>query len=200
MNKKITYKVTTVILSSIIGLSIPCYADDSSQVEKKSLLQSIIDKYIAASKTDEALKYLLDAKMDLSAAEHDLLLSNNITDATENIENTITYLEQAKNSAKPTIKNEIETLRQHLKLLEKKTLSKENNDLNNDVDQLLGVAQSTLTKAQEHTKSASSTKQKIIAINKEIQALRNQIEHNNLKEDYKSAMHSLNAIIDHMSK
>ena len=199
MNRKITYKfVGTLILASTIGLSLLSYADNTSKVEQKSLMQNIIEKYMAASNTDKTLKYLLDAKMDLSTAEHDLLLTHDKTQAKDNIENTISYLKKAKSSADDKIKNNIEALLKNLKSLEKKTLNSDSSGLNNDVDQLLGIAQSTLTKAQEHTSSSSLTKQKIADINDEIQSLRKQIEHMNLKEDYESAMNTLNTIINDM--
>ena len=199
MNRKITYKfVGTLILASTIGLSLPSYADNTSKVEQKSLMQNIIEKYMAASNTDKTLKYLLDAKMDLSTAEHDLLLTHDKIQAKNNIENAISYLTKAKSSANSKIKNSIEALLKNLKSLEKKTLSTDSSAPNNNIDQLLGMAQSTLSKALEHTSSSSLTKQKITDINKEIQALRKQIEHINLKDDYESAMNTLNTIINNM--
>ncbi len=160
-----------------------------------SLLQRIIDSYVNSSNTDKTLKHLLDAKMYLSTAEHDLLVSRDKQGAHDNIENALHFLAEASDVAKPANKTRIAGLVETLKRLEIKT---DNNNVqagkDNEVDKLLAVAQATLLKAK---KIASPEEVQAIAnINARIQKLREQIEHINLRDDYENNMHTLNDIIN----
>ncbi len=66
---------------------------DAPIAEKKSesLLQQLVNSYVNSSKEDNALRHLLDAKMYLSTAEHDLLVSHNKESAKGDIESSLRY-------------------------------------------------------------------------------------------------------------
>jgi len=159
-----------------------------------SLLQRIIDSYVNSSNTDKTLKHLLDAKMYLSTAEHDLLVSHDKQGAHDNIESSLHFLAQAIEVAKPANKTSISKLIETLKNLEKKTDNKAQAGKDNEVDKLLGVAQETLLKAKQI--ASPEEVPEITKINTSIQQLRKQIEHVNLRDDYEKSMHTLNEIIN----
>ena len=186
------------ILPLMLLISSQAFSDGPSnniQPEKpKSLLERLIDTYEESSKTDETLKHLLDAKMYLSTAEHDLLVSHDKQSAQNDIEKSLTYLLEAENSAKPEIKSRVIELSKTLKELEKKTASKKESGQSSDVNQLLGIAQGNLSKAKEN--ASAPVKIQIEALALRIQQIRQQIEHDNLRVDYESAMTTLGKIIN----
>lgn len=173
---------------------------DNKQTEEtpKSLMQKIVDSYMNASKTDSALKNLLDAKMYLSTAEHDLLVSYDKGSAQKDIENTLNYLLEARKIAKPNNQQAIDTLVQQLKSLEQKTAQTGDfkNENENETDKLLTEANKTLMKAKEN--AAKSTQNEIELVMTSISKIRNKIEHTNLRSDYETAMQSLNSIINNL--
>lgn len=158
-----------------------------------SLLQRIIDSYVSSANTDTTLKHLLDAKMYLSAAEHDLLIKHDKQDAHDNIQNALHFLSEALEVASPGVKTNVQALMQELKQLQKKTDESERAGKENEVDTLLMEAQTSLQKASKI--ASMDEKPEITRIDAAIQALRQKIEHINLKEDYKNSLHNLNTII-----
>ena len=169
-------------------------ADTSTDTEKpKSLLQQLVDSYLDSSATNTVLKHLLDAKMYLSTAEHDLLVSRDKESAQFDIENSINYLVEAEKIAQPEIKEGIVSLKENLKKLERKTKSSENIGKDSDTDKLLAIANTNLNNAKEA--ASPSVKAKIDEISFMIIDLQKEIEHANLREDYELSMSSLNSII-----
>lgn len=171
------------------------YAEEE---KSESLLQRIVDSYINSSKTDQTLKHLLDAKMYLSSAEHDLLVSQNKQSASRDIENALSYLNEAQQVAQADIKTQIKQLIQGLTGLKKKTLEETLVGQDNQADESLKIAQTKLLEAKNSPNVSLPTKKRIDIINEQIQQLRNQIEHTNLREDYEAAMNRLNRIIQHL--
>jgi len=170
----------------------------AEEEKSESLLQRIVDSYINSSKTDQTLKHLLDAKMYLSSAEHDLLVSQNKQSASRDIENALSYLSEAQQVAQPAIKTQIKQLIQGLSGLKKKTLEETVVGQDNQADESLKIAQTKLLEAKNSPDVSLTTKKRIDIINEQIQQLRNQIEHTNLREDYEAAMNHLNRIIQHL--
>ena len=166
----------------------------------KSLLQKIIDSYENASNTDKTLKHLLDAKMYLSTAEHDLLVSHDKNKAQNDIESSLRFLLEAEKTASTKIKKEVTSLTLRLKALEKITAEKPEIGLDNEVDQLLNEAQAKVLEAKEKSSSLPNRQQRIEDINQKIQVLRKQIAHEDLREDYELSMIALNKIIMNLSK
>ncbi len=163
--------------------------------QPESLLQRIVDSYVDSSNTNETLKYLLDAKMYVSTAEHDLLVSQDKERAQVDIENAIAYLIEAEGVAKPDVKKQISFLIPKLKKLEKKTLKEKLIDQDSQVNFLLKEAQKKLLETHSLDHVSESTKQKIKEISSSIQELRMKIEHSNLRDDYEKIMNTLNNII-----
>ncbi len=196
----LTIKILLALSVTVAGLQ--SFAEEldkpinTSTKEKppQSLLQRIIDSYVSSSNTDKTLKHLLDAKMYLSTAEHDLLVSHDKQGAHDNIENSLHFLAEANTVASPDNKTRISKLIETLKRLEIKTDNNVQAGKDNEVDKLLGVAQTTLLKAKEI--ASPEEVQEIANINTRIQKLREQIEHINLRDDYEQNMHILNDIIN----
>lgn len=190
----IMVSVCLLVLSSLAVAKDTPASDDTANQKEDSLLQRIVDSYISSSNTDKTLKHLLDAKMYLSTAEHDLLVSHDKKSAHENIESTLQFLAEAVDVAKPDIKTRVTTLIETLKVLEQRTDNKAQAGKDSEVDDLLGVAQKNLLKANDL--ASSEEKQEIAIINTSIQRLRNKIEHVNLRDDYEKSMQTLNEIIN----
>ena len=186
------------ILSLMWLTSSQAFSDSSTNntppEKAKSLLERLVETYEESSKTDETLKHLLDAKMYLSTAEHDLLVSHDKQNAQNDIEKSLTYLLEAENSAKPEIKSRVIELSKTLKKLEKKTASMKESLHSSDVYQLLGVAQVNLDKAKNNATAPMKTQ--IEALSLRVQQIRQQLEHDNLRVDYESAMTTLGQIIN----
>ncbi len=186
--------VCLLVLSSLALAKDTPDSDDTANQKEDSLLQRIVDSYISSSNTDKTLKHLLDAKMYLSTAEHDLLVSHDKKSAHEDIESTLQFLAEAVDVAKPDIKTRVIALIETLKVLEQRTDNKAQAGKDNEVDDLLGVAQKNLLKASDI--ASPEEKQEIAKINNSIQRLRNKIEHVNLRDDYEKSMQTLNEIIN----
>ena len=159
-----------------------------------SLLQRIVNSYVNSSNTDKTLKHLLDAKMYLSTAEHDLLVSHDKQQAHDNIESSLHFLAESLEVANPANKSRISKLIETLKILEKKTDNKVQAGKDNEVDTLLGAAQETLLKAKEI--ASPEEVQEIVRINANIHQLRQKIEHVNLRDDYENSMRAINDVIN----
>ncbi len=171
----------------------PVPTEKKQENTSKSLLQRLLDSYEESSKTDETLKYLLDAKMYLSTAEHDLLVSQDKESAQTDIQNSLSYLQQAEKIAKPEIKDKIAKLHSAMQKLKDKTTNKKELGLDNDVARLLNTSETNLGKAKEQ--ASAPVKIQIEALILRIRQLRQQIEHENLRADYESAMKTLADII-----
>lgn len=190
----IMVSVCLLVLSSLALAKDTPDSDDTANQKEDSLLQRIVDSYISSSNTDKTLKHLLDAKMYLSTAEHDLLVSHDKKSAHEDIESTLQFLAEAVDVAKPDIKTRVAALIETLKVLEQRTDNKAQAGKDSEVDDLLGVAQKNLLKASDI--ASPEEKQEIAKINNSIQRLRNKIEHVNLRDDYEKSMQTLNEIIN----
>ena len=141
--KKAICKLILISMTSFMMFALS--ADTSTDTEKpKSLLQQLVDSYLDSSATNAVLKHLLDAKMYLSTAEHDLLVSRDKESAQLDIENTINYLVEAEKIAQPEISEGIVALIENLKKLERKTKSSENIGKDSDTDKLLAIANTNL--------------------------------------------------------
>ena len=190
--KKAICKFIFISMTSLMIFALS--ADTSTDTEKpKSLLQQLVDSYMDSSATNTILKHLLDAKMYLSTAEHDLLVSRDKESAQVDIENSLNYLIEAEKIAQPEIREGIVALIDNLKKLERKTKSSENVGKDSDTDKLLAIANTNLHNAKET--ASPSVKTKIDEISSMIMALQKEIEHANLREDYELSMKSLNSII-----
>jgi len=190
--KKVICKFIFISITSFMMFALS--ADKSTDTEKpKSLLQQLVDSYLDSSATNTILKHLLDAKMYLSTAEHDLLVSRDKESAQVHIENSLNYLVEAEKIAQPEIREGIVSLIDNLKKLERKTKSSENVGKDSDTDKLIAIAITNLDNAKET--ASPSVKTKIDEISSMITALQKEIEHANLREDYEVSMRSLNKII-----
>ena len=196
--KKLLLNKGQVLISIVFFCLISnIYADNpSAQQKPKSLLQQIVDSYVNSSKTNSALKNLLDAKMYLSTAEHDLLVSHDKESAKNDIKNTLNYLLEAEKVAQPNIKQQLVSLVDTIKGLEQKTANIAESGNNNETDKLLAIANTDLAKAKQN--ATPITQIEIEKIMTSINTLRRQIEQANLREDYESAMHMLSRIINNL--
>ena len=193
MQRRTNTALVLILFSLVLGMG--AIGAEEKSTKPESLLQRIVDSYVDSSNTNETLKHLLDAKMYVSTAEHDLLVSRDKERAQVDIENALAYLVEAENTAKPDIKDQISLLIPKLKSLERKTLKEKLDDIDNQVDFLLKTAQNKLYETHNIDHVSESTKQKIKEISFTIEELRIKIEHSNLRDDYEAIMNTLNKII-----
>ncbi len=193
MQRRTNTALVLILFSLVLGMG--AIGAEEKSTKPESLLQRIVDSYVDSSNTNETLKHLLDAKMYVSTAEHDLLVSRDKERAQVDIENALAYLVEAENTAKPDVKDQISLLIPKLKSLERKTLKEKLDDIDNQVDFLLKTAQNKLYETHNIDHVSESTKQKIKEISFTIEELRIKIEHSNLRDDYEAIMNTLNKII-----
>ena len=157
-------------------------------------VDQLTDSYIKLLASEKSLKYLLDAKMHLFTAKHDLFVSHNNEDAVQELDNVFDYLNEAGQVDKQPIQKKIIDLSKEIYILRGKVKQRQNAWRNNDVIISLSQSVDNLTKAKD--KASPRIKLRIESIETEIQTLRADVERVNIKNDYESAMAKLRGIIN----
>jgi len=153
----------------------------------------LIHSYVEVSTTEKTLKHLLDAKMHLFTAEHDLFVSHDAKDATEELDKVINNLNAASLVAIPLIREKVESLSNNIKDMIKAKAPTEEFWKQNEILIQLESAFKNLDKAKQSANPV--IKIHIDTIQQDIKELRHQIDQNNFKQNYDSAMTRLKAII-----
>ena len=156
----------------------------------------IIHSYIESSTAEKTLKHLLDAKMHLFTAEHDIFVSHEEEDAMKELSEVLNYLNQAHQIAPPNVNTKIIDLTQDIQLLKNNLTPGKDVWKKDSVIDSLDTASEDLTTA--YSNASPSIKLKIESIKKDIAALRTSIERINVKNDYDTAMAKLKAIINEL--
>ena len=152
--------------------------------------------YVTLSIDEKTLKHLLDAKMHLFTAEHDLFVSHETKDAEYELEKTIEYLKDAKEVAKPVTSDKVAALLADIQGLKDNINSKKDIWRKDSMIQSLDKAIGNLDDARE--KASPTTKLRIDLLKTEVLAVREHVEQGNLKTNYDDAMTTLQTIINEL--
>jgi len=153
----------------------------------------LIHSYVELSIAEKTLKHLLNAKMHLFTAEHDLFVSHEAEDAGEELDKVLDYLEKAVEVAKPSIQKRIRELSKDIQGL-KSVISNGKEIWKNDSQmQAMDRALKELDVANQY--ATPNNKLRIKLIENDIRKLRHEVESANMKNDYESAMATLQSII-----
>ncbi len=154
----------------------------------------LVHSYVELSNTETLLKHLLDAKLHLFTAEHDLLISHNAVDAKDELSKVLQYMDEAVKVAKPNVQGSVIALSKDVQRLEK-TISTEKEIWKNDA--VTHALDKVLVDLEDADKKASpAIKLRIERLNSNILALRADVERDNIKNDYEAAMAELQNIIN----
>lgn len=154
---------------------------------------NLIHSYMELSVSERTLKYLLDAKMHLFRAQHDLFVSHDNDDAISELDNVLGYLDEASQVAKPSLQKKITELNKEILAL--KDHIKPENESWQENDQILALDQALKSLRKAKSSAAPKISERIESLETEIQILQVDIERNNVKNHYESAMVKLKDII-----
>lgn len=160
-------------------------------------IEQLIHGYSELVTSEKILKYLLDARMHLYTAEHDLFVSHDIKDSEQELDTVLASLEQASQVADKSLRIKISSLSKQLSLLQEQVKESGKAWINNDEVILLDRAKDVLSKAGE--KATPQIKLRIESIQADIQTLRSDIERINIKANYESSMAALREIINEIN-
>lgn len=160
-------------------------------------IEQLIHGYSELVMSEKILKYLLDARMHLYTAEHDLFVSHDIKDSEQELDTVLASLEQASQVADTHLRIKISALSKQLTLLQEQVRESDKAWINNDEVILLDRAQDALSKAGD--KATPEIKLRIESIQADIQKLRTDIERINIKANYESSMETLRDIINEIN-
>ena len=160
--------------------------------EIDQLTHSYAELFVA----EQSLKYLLDAKMHLYLASHDLFVSHNDEDSVKELDNVLDYLDEASQVSKPPVKKNIVKLSKEIYVLREQLKRGQNTWRNNDVILSLNQAIDNLTKAKDE--APPRIKLRIDSLQAEIQTLQIDVERINIKNGYESVMAKLRDIISEL--
>ena len=153
----------------------------------------LIHSYVKLSIAEKTLNHLLDAKMHLFRAKHDLLVSHDNDDAEDELNKVLTYLDEAVEVAEPVKQSQIINFSKDIQRIKVQVSIKKGSWENDSVVIALDKALENLNKAK---KNASPTiNLRIELLKADFNALRADIEKNNIRNDYEAAMAKLNKII-----
>jgi hypothetical protein len=156
----------------------------------------LIHSYIELSVSEKTLKYLLDAKMHLFMAQHDLFVSHNDEEAMKELDNVLDYLDDASQVAKPSIKKKVINLSKNIQALKEQINPGQEAWRNNDLVVSLNQASDKLTQAKSI--ASPQIKLRIESLETEIQRLRVDVERSNIKNDYELSIVKLRGIINEL--
>ena len=157
-------------------------------------MEDIIHRYNTLSTTEKTLKPLLDAKMHLFYAEHDLFGNHNLELAEYELDNVLEYLDDAAEQAKPEIKERINKIKLSIQALKSGAPLSDEAWHKESVNQALSDAQSSLEKARQYVSPSDGVR--IDKVKSDLAALQKDIVKNSAKQYYDSAMYQLVQLIN----
>ncbi len=155
--------------------------------------EQLLHQYIELSQNEKTFKHLLDAKMHLFIAEHDLFVSNDTRDAYEELDKVLVDLDLASQQAVGQFKPQVDELTEKVTALRKLMSASEESWLGSEVIEHLQNAHSDLLLAEQTAKPETSLQ--ISIIRHQIESLRREEETRNLRNDYDAIMEDLKLII-----
>jgi hypothetical protein len=156
----------------------------------------LIHSYMELSTAEKTQKYLLDAKMHLFNAEHDLFVSHDKEDAEDELVKVLDYLDEAGRVAIPAVKHKIDLLTGDIRSLKEKTTTTSGIWKKNNVINALDAAIKELAFANEN--AVPAIKLRIEQLQTEMHALRSDVQRNSIRDDYDSSMAAIRNIINEL--
>ena len=153
----------------------------------------LIHSYAELSNTAQVLKHLLDAKLHLFTVEHDLFVSHNEVAATEELDRTLAYLDEAAQTASPAIRDKVLALSSDIQSLKARTNTSTGSWKKDTVVHSLDEAVKQLEKAK--SLASPATRLRIASLSEDVRTLRADTERHNIRIAYDAAMASLKNII-----
>ena len=155
--------------------------------------EQLLNQYIELSQNEKTFKHLLDAKMHLFIAEHDLFVSHDARDAYAELDQVLADLALARQEAVEEVLPEVEKLSNEVSLLQDAMNFSSKSRLDNEVLRHLQNASSELVKAEKT--ALPDTSLQIGVIRHQIDDLRKEVETINLRNDYDKIMTHIKMII-----
>ncbi len=155
--------------------------------------EQLVDQYVELSQNEKTFKHLLDAKMHLFIAEHDLFVSKDSRDAYAELYKVLVDLDLASREAVGEFKPQVADLTDKVTALRKLMSASEQSWLGSEVIEHLQNARSDLLLAEQTAKPETSLQ--ISIIRHQIEGLRREEETRNLRNDYDAIMEDLKLII-----
>ena len=157
-------------------------------------MEDIIHRYSTLATAEKTLRPLLDAKMHLFYAEHDLFGNHNAKLAAYELDKVLGYLDDAAEEARPEIKERIDQIKRSIEALKTGAALSDEAWHKESVNMALSDAQSSLEDARQYVTPADGAR--IDKVKSEIAALQKDIVKNSAKQDYNSAMYQLVQLIN----
>jgi hypothetical protein len=156
----------------------------------------LVHSYMEISTAGKTLKHLLDAKMHLFNAEHDLFVSRDTDDAEVELSKVLGYLEEARRVAAPDVKRKIELFSEDIQSLRAKITTSGGIWKKDSVINALNQALANLEHA--HESATPTTKLRIELIQEELQVLQMDVRRNSIRDDYDASMATIRSIINEL--
>ena len=155
--------------------------------------EQLVHQYVELSQNEKTFKHLLDAKMHLFIAEHDLFISHDTGDAYLELDKVLIDLNLASNEALAEIKPEVDDLSQRITALQNMMQSRDQSWIGHQVISHLQNASEDLFKAEQTAMPETSLQ--IGIIRHQVEGLRKEVETINLRNEYNDIMDRLKMII-----
>lgn len=160
----------------------------------KREMEDLIHSYSDLSTAEKTMKYLLDAKMHLFYAEHDLFVDHNAEYAGNELDNALYYMKEANQVAAPQVKKRISVIRKNIQEIKNITSQQKTAWHNESVNKALSKAQANLDEAKKF--ATPSVVVRLDALKAEINTLQIDIRKHNAKQYYDAAMAQLIQLIN----
>jgi hypothetical protein len=149
-------------------------------------VEQVTKRWSDSSTANETLKYLIDARMRFSYAEHDLFIKHNSEKARYEIDSTLASLDKANKIASPRVREKITALKQDIQQL---PTNQTNASETKIILQALQVAGISIDQASHSVSSEIQTRSKKIA--EDISNLKEDIFLLEKRQQYDSVMKNL---------
>ncbi len=155
--------------------------------------EQLVDQYVELSQNEKTFKHLLDAKMHLFIAEHDLFVSHDSQDAFAELDKVLVDLDLASQEAVADFRPRVDGLTDKVTALQQLMTASEESWLGFQVIMHLQNATSDLVKAEQAAKPETSLQ--IGIIRHQLEGLRREEETRNLRNEYDKIMEDLKLMI-----
>ncbi len=157
----------------------------SSALVKREI-HKVAKSWEDTSIANDTMKQLIDARLYFSYAEHDIFINHNTSKATEEINNTLTYLDKAYKIATPRVKKEIASIKKEIQQLPTKHI---NTQEDKAIIEALDAASTTISKSNHSQNPEIRARSNNIV--KEIISLKNDVFLLEKRQQYDSIMKKL---------
>ena len=156
--------------------------------------EHLIHDYIVSSNDNTTLRHMLDAKRNFFLAEHDLFFSHDLSNALQELNESLKYLGQASEIARPDLKARVNNLVRNIKILV--MLSEKSRELWNNKELI-----DSLDRAMNHISNAESIaappmKLRLKSVEQNIKQLKEDFKKTNIKNKYDSISSDFARVIE----